>query len=656
MSNPLTNYTVYNPNTSYFQDISGIFQPYSGGIKAPLTYYNVNGIDLCNIFDPISVGTSINFNTNITVNGNDLRNIFAAYQQTVSYTATGNYTVYTNGIYTGIVFEYDTLYNGAASINFSNAPPNASLIMVGGGGGGWSGTDNIGTNSGQPSGGGGGGVIYYQNLQLSSSTTYNITIGQGGIGATPISSASNGNTSLFGSYNAYGGSKSGSGSIAYGGGINIANGGGGGVGCYPYNLVNNTYSNNGGTNINNSNIGQFVYSNNFYNANGGSSYFSNSGIPINIPFYGVSSELLCGGGGGSGGNSTGGNGGLAGNGFGGQAKGSTSINGSSGYNIISQGYGGGGGGGGNDAQFPPTYGNGGNGGNGVVILYWPPYNILNSQLTIQSSTVLYTPYYNNGYTGYILYSGSGNIIFNSNITNATLILIGGGGSSNTSGLTSNEGSAGGGGGGITIISNSLNVLSGKTLNFSIGIGGTPSGNSSTESYFGTNDNSYNYISYGGSNSSLLNGGNGGSINTIYGGGGGGGGCGYNTGTLTYGNGGSGGSNSILINNGSNGNSSSPQNGGNSFYGSTSFLLPFLDISSSILAGGGGGGAKTNGGLAGNGIGGDGNSNLTTPAYMGENGKNSIILNGTGCFGSGGGGTYLATGGYGGNGVLILYWQ
>ena len=667
MSNSLTNYIVYNPNTSSFQDLSGLFQPYSGGVKAPLTYYNVKGNDLCNIFDPISVGTSINFNTNIKINGNDLRNIFAAYQQTVSYTATGNYTVYTNGIYTGIVFEYDSIFNGDASINFVNAPPYASLIMVGGGGGGQYGYDNTsGYRGPQPSGGGGGGVIYYQNLQLSSSTTYDINVGQGGIGATTSSVPSNGTNTTFSTFIADGGLCITSGNtIAYGGNINIVNGGGGGVGGYSLSLSSGfSYYNNGGTNTNGSNIGQIVYSD-MTAINGGSSYFSYSGIPINIPFYGISAELLCGGGGGNGT----GNGGLAGNGFGGLSSSNTNINGSSGYNSISQGYGGGGGGGGNDGQFPPTLGNGGNGGNGVVILYWPPYNILNSILTVQSPNVIYTPYYYNGYTGYVFNSGSGNITFNSDVSNATLILVGGGGAGGSY-IGTNMGNGGGGGGGITCV-NGLNIGAGTTLNFSIGIGGSPYGLLSTESSFGINNSSYNYISYGGGNgsaSNTLTGGNGGGINTIYGGGGGGGGGGYNKNTLTFGDGGHGGSNSASSNVGEVGNNYS---GGNSYYGQSNiFNLPFYEITTSIYVGGGGGGSgfsqssngfSGSGSLSGYGIGGLSCENKSQPEYLGQNGLNTINNNGLpGCFGGGGGGgtptSSLPNSGYGGNGVLILYWN
>ena len=75
MSNPTTNYICKNVSGVY-QDLSGIFQPLSLGTSITFnTNLNVNGVDLKNIFASLN-GQPINFNTGYTVNGLDLRYIF----------------------------------------------------------------------------------------------------------------------------------------------------------------------------------------------------------------------------------------------------------------------------------------------------------------------------------------------------------------------------------------------------------------------------------------------------------------------------------------------------------------------------------------------------------------------------------------------------
>ena len=84
------------------------------------------------------------------------------------------------------------------------AQANVSIIVVGGGGGG--GTDSYGDNRGA-GGGGGGGVNKWDSQTITGSTTYTVTVGNGGAGAPPTNSTPtaplqggfNGESSTFGS-------------------------------------------------------------------------------------------------------------------------------------------------------------------------------------------------------------------------------------------------------------------------------------------------------------------------------------------------------------------------------------------------------------------------------------------------------------------------
>ena len=81
MSNPTTNFVCKNASGVY-QDLSGIFQPISLGVSIGYdTSFNIAGIgDLSTIFASISSGSSIGYNTGLIANnGQDLRQIFAAY-------------------------------------------------------------------------------------------------------------------------------------------------------------------------------------------------------------------------------------------------------------------------------------------------------------------------------------------------------------------------------------------------------------------------------------------------------------------------------------------------------------------------------------------------------------------------------------------------
>jgi hypothetical protein len=297
---------------------------------------------------------------------------------------------------------------------------------------------------------------------------------------------------------------------------------------------------------------------------------------------------------------------------------------------------------------------------------YPPYYRITS-----SSNLKLTQYNNNGYIGLVFEvdnsasNATATILFNINITNATIIAIGGGGSGGNDG-------GGGGGGGITSITG-YNINQNQSYNLTVGNGGSSppnnlnsNGNAGASSIFDTS-----YTSNGGQggiaayNTSNLNpnGGNGGSINTVNGGGGGGGagGFGYDG---SGGLGGTGGTNSNSLNLGNNGdnylNNTTPSYGGSSYYYNT-INIPFLQPSTSIIVGGGAGGGYENnkGGLNGFGNlqnkGGQSNSNID---INGESALSSIL---TGYGNGGGGSSYNTTtgqfgiGGKGGDGVVIIYW-
>lgn len=74
------------------------------------------------------------------------------------------------------------------------------LIVAAGGGGGGNGQRSGG------GGGGGGGIVLLSNLSVTPSTTYNITVGSGGVGGNAYGYGQNGGNSSFGTYIAYGGS------------------------------------------------------------------------------------------------------------------------------------------------------------------------------------------------------------------------------------------------------------------------------------------------------------------------------------------------------------------------------------------------------------------------------------------------------------------
>jgi hypothetical protein len=353
----------------------------------PTTNYTVGGVDLSNIFQPLSQGSAIGYNTNYTVSGyGDLRNIFAAYTgvpgtqapltgysvtghgdlntifaKTPLYIITGSltYTVYTYGGYTGIVFT-----SGSGNITFLTDIA-TTLIAVGGGGGGNTETlDFFGAHAG--TGGGGGGTAYIPNSHLISSVSYNISVGSGG------QPGSNGGNSSFDTHTGGGGGGggviiglthySGNGGTTNTGTTNANTGGGGGGGSIGYNVDAGVGGNNGAT----------FQGNTGSASNGGTSF--NNGDPIYLPFINGSARLYPGNAGGCGWSSAEYpfNGGQAGSTIGGLRGGSLSANGESGVSSISTGvFGAGGGGGGAGAGgVAGPFGIGGTGGSGVVIIYW----------------------------------------------------------------------------------------------------------------------------------------------------------------------------------------------------------------------------------------------------------------------------------------------
>jgi len=315
------------------------------------TNYLVNGTDLSSLFNPqpTNPGTSYmvtNYKVSnfiplwTTVSGTyDLGQIFDNIPPT--YLLTGNYTVYNNNGYTGIVFEYPS-----GTIKFSRNFT-ANLLLVGGGGGGGGGA---GFTTPQHSGGGGGGIYLNNNFQTDTNT-YNITVGKGGSGAiyTPLTQQTpGGNTTISNGITNY---------FANGGGISFG----------PSSTV--SYGGIGGNSSDGFSTG----------GNGGNWYpFTTDGsnstyISTILPFTSSPTTLYLSGGGGAGVYGlipTSNYSGYAGKGIGGLTGAypypANNYNGQSATQSISSGgYGGGGG-------SAATYytGNGGNGGNGVVIMWW----------------------------------------------------------------------------------------------------------------------------------------------------------------------------------------------------------------------------------------------------------------------------------------------
>ena len=148
MTNPISKYITYNPNTSSYQDLSEIFQPIVFG--EPYLYdtgYKVGSTDLNAIFASLNGGTPIGYDTGYkvinTVDNKDLRYIFAPYNPLpFTVTGSGSYSYnYSNGYYSVIFNTPNT-----NTISFNNNINNVYTIIIGGGGSGGSSSTTIGTN------------------------------------------------------------------------------------------------------------------------------------------------------------------------------------------------------------------------------------------------------------------------------------------------------------------------------------------------------------------------------------------------------------------------------------------------------------------------------------------------------------------------------
>jgi len=341
-----------------------------------------------------------------------------------------------------------------------------------------------------------------------------------------------------------------------------------------------------------------------------------------------------------------------------------------------------------------------------------PFTIITSQyITINI-------YYANGYYGIIFQqngtknsfinnvstpgqNGTATIQFTQSISNANILVVGGGGGG-ACGYNTTEafGGGGGGGGGITLITEE--TIDTTQVSITVGCGGSgnpglgfefavhgAAGNNSSINY-NNNNNTISYTSGGGGpgyGSGVVEpgvgGGIGGStsqtggIDLNGGGGGGGGGAGTSTGSGPIYQGGTGGSNAASGNPGTAGDSATSsgpynqgQNGGASWQ--PNIIIPFYTPQPGInitLSGGGGGGGgvgtvndydKPGGGGAGVGLGGIGNSSSIKNGESANNSMNVVNNLNPGYGGGGGGGgeyvpSYIATGGDGGNGVVMIWW-
>lgn len=269
-----------------------------------------------------------------------------------------NYSLYTSGEYAGdggsLLFH---TVGQSADITIYNLPSGTSInvLCLGGGGGGGGGGDDSSCGIG-----GGGGGLYLSTITVSG--TYNITVGNGGLGGTGNSGGIGGNGDNGGSSKVIGGNNY---NVTAEGGT----GGGGGK---------NNYGGEGGNYNDNGKITSGAGGNGGTVTTGG-----NAITPYNQQFYNSTYQLRCGGGGGKGSSSTaqyyagnwnnytpaGNNNWGAGGNY--NARGGIgnifSISspppseGSFPYSIFA----GGGGGGASYGEYP-----GGNGAQGFVLLYW----------------------------------------------------------------------------------------------------------------------------------------------------------------------------------------------------------------------------------------------------------------------------------------------
>jgi hypothetical protein len=266
----ITDYQIYYEDGTYITDVS-----------SNVTTYTVTGLDYNTqySFYVTSYNSSANYQSVQS-------NTFTATTSEELFTAIGNYTVYNNNSFTGIVFD-------ASSVSQSLTlyyPQLVTLIVIGGGGGGTSGSFNASLSNYYPVGGGGGGITYIQNLYLDAAT-YTINVGFGGQGilSTSTLAGQQGLQSDFDSYISYGGYGGGENEnyFAFGGGVNTVYGGGGGMSIATELSGFDVNTNNiiSGTNSNAGNQGSILP---ISSSQGGNSFYANNSIPIFVPF-----DVLC---------------------------------------------------------------------------------------------------------------------------------------------------------------------------------------------------------------------------------------------------------------------------------------------------------------------------------------------------------------------------
>ena len=173
----ITKITIYNSTTSSYQDLSAVFLPLSSGTQSEeITYFNVSGTDLRNIFASISSpgGSDIGYNTNLLVNGTDLRYIFASINSKSLFNTTSGLLTTDNG--------YNDSRTLASNFYISSSYSYFNFILYGGGGSG----SQVGTGYGT-GGGGAGSYISASNIPYSTSSgvtiqkiTYTISGGRSG--------------------------------------------------------------------------------------------------------------------------------------------------------------------------------------------------------------------------------------------------------------------------------------------------------------------------------------------------------------------------------------------------------------------------------------------------------------------------------------------
>lgn len=304
----------------------------SGAITITLPASPTAG-DMISIID--YAGTAATNNITLNINGNKIEG------------TTFNKVIQTNR--EGLTIVYADATQGWLSVSdvysttpYVNAPYTVEYIVVAGGGGG---------NSG---GGGAGGYRTASNFNITSSTSYTVTIGGGGTGGAS-GTPTNGSDSVFSTITSTGGGKGGQQSIGSTSG-NGGSGGGGGRNTTTFGTGTSGQGNNGGAGSTSSPFP--AGGGGGAGATGGTgsgSVAGGGGIGLSDSWTG-STRYLAGGGGGSL-EGSGVTGGAGGNGGGGNGSASTGAAGTANT----------GGGGGGGVNVGPDA-NGGNGGSGIVVI------------------------------------------------------------------------------------------------------------------------------------------------------------------------------------------------------------------------------------------------------------------------------------------------